>query len=189
MLIDPMVSLDRIDRDEANRCLVAWGHRMGPILRPEYRAPADYGLRHHGELVAVVCNDSLIRDTCQLSRSTAFELSRLCAVREHICRAMLRMWREFVFPDLARSWGTPWALSYQNAAMHNGDLYRFDGWVKLDSTSGGGDPRAVERTVSGGRRNIWGWHADAGERIALQVAIAAAREAEKKARSEKRKAA
>jgi hypothetical protein len=159
-LIDPLVSFDTISRDELNRCLGAWGHKMGPITRPEYRAPIDFGIRHHGELVAVVACDSLIRATCGFEREDAFEVSRLCAVRPYICRAAIRIWREFAYPDIARAWGAPWAISYQNAVMHRGDLYRFDGWQRVGWSSGGSDPRAAAGTVSAKKRVIWGWHGD-----------------------------
>jgi hypothetical protein len=158
MLFDPLVSFDTISRDELNDCLVAWKHKMGPIRRPEYRAPVDLGVRHHGELVAVVASDSLIRETCGLGRSDAFELSRLCAARPGLCRVAVRLWREFVYPDIARSWRTPWAISYQDAAQHSGDLYRFDGWVRLGYSTSGSDPRALPGTAAVRRKVIWGWN-------------------------------
>ena len=160
LLIDPFVSFDTINRDELNDCLVTWGHKMGPIMRPEYRKPVDFGIRHHGELVAVVACDSLIRDTCGLTRDDAFELSRLCAARPGICRAAIRLWREFAYPEIARAWGAPWGISYQDAIQHSGNLYRFDGWVRLGFTTSGIDPRALPGTAPVRKKVVWGWNAD-----------------------------
>lgn len=158
LLIDPLGSFDVIGRDEANECLERWGHRMGPIRRPLFRAPIDFGLREKGELLAVATADTLIRPTAGLDRSNAFELSRLCAAAPRLTRLMIRLWTEIGYPEIVRTWGTPWAISYQNAAMHDGDLYRFDGWVKLKYSTGGRDPRALFNTVSAQRRVLWGWN-------------------------------
>lgn len=68
------------------------------------------------------------------SRHEAIELSQLCAARPDLSRVMLRMWRAFVFPTLCQECGFVWAVSYQDAPIHAGNLYRFDGWV-LPATS------------------------------------------------------
>lgn len=166
MLIEPLGSFDLIDRDEANDCLVRWGHKHGPNNRPVFRAPIDFGLRQRGELVAIAMADTLIRSTCELNRHDAFELSRLCAAAPRLSRLMLRMWTEVGYPEIVRTWGTPWALSYQDATQHTGNLYRFDGWVRLRFTSGGSDPRALATTKSARKRWIWGWHGSAAQREA-----------------------
>ncbi|WP_292212306.1 hypothetical protein [Mesorhizobium sp.] len=64
------------------------------------------------------------------SRHEAIELSRLCAARPDLSRVMLRMWRAFVCPTLCQECGFVWAVSYQDTAIHAGNLYRFDGWVQ-----------------------------------------------------------
>lgn len=165
MLIAPLVSFDRITLDEGNRCLAAWRHRMGPLTRPPEYGCWVHGLRHNGELVAVATASSLIRETCAgLTRAEAVELSRLCASRPGLCRVALRLWREFVFPALARSRGVQWAVSYQDADLHSGNTYRFDGWVPLGrGQSGAVDPRSGRK---GRRTRIWGWHPDAAARAA-----------------------
>jgi antitoxin VapB len=195
MLIDPLVSFDLIDRDEANECLVRWGHKMGANNRPLYRAPIDFGLREMGELQGVICCDTLIRETCGLNRHTGFELSRLCAAAPRISRALIRLFTEFAYPAIVRTWGTPWAISYQNAKMHRGDLYRFDGWLRLRETSGGSDPRASDETVSASQRVIWGWHPSSTERATKAAEMAKAdddrreRDRERKRKRKRRKAA
>lgn len=169
LLIPPLVSFDAIPLGELNRCLVAWGHAMGPWERPDYGTARFHGMRHHGELVAVTAADCLIKPTCAgLSRADAFELGRVCAVREHLNRAALRIWREFVFPALCREHGFAWVVSYQDAILHSGDLYQFDGWVRLGVSRSGTDKRRGKR---GRSKVIWGWHADSGVRSARAAAF------------------
>lgn len=180
--IEPLISFDLIGRDEANDCLERWGHRMGPINRPIFRAPMDFGLREMGELQGVICCDTLIRETCGFTRRDAFELSRMCAAAPRINRALIRLFTEFAFPAVTRAWGTPWAISYQNAKMHRGDLYRFDGWLRLRETCGGADPRAAKSTVSAQKRVIWGWHPSSAVRAAKAVEMAKADDERKQRR-------
>lgn len=182
MLADPLVSFDLIDRDEANECLERWRHRMGPIKRPLFRAPIDFGLREMGELQGVICCDTLIRETCGFTRYDAFELSRMCAAAPRINRALIRLFTEFAQPAVARVWGTQWAISYQNAKMHRGDLYRFDGWLRLRETRGGPDPRAADTTVTANERVIWGWHPSSVVRDAKAVEMAKAADERKERR-------
>lgn len=156
MLVAPIASLEAIDRGELNRRLVQWDHRMGPWERPSYRE-VFHALCHHGEPIAVTAAGDLIRETCAgLDRSQAFELGRLCAARPDLCRAMLRLWRELIFPSLCRAHGWSWVVSYQDAAMHSGNLYRFDGWTKLGESRSGTDARSGRK---GRSKVIWGWQA------------------------------
>lgn len=170
MLIAPLVSMDSIDLSDLNRCLVAWGHKMGPWARPDYGRARFHGLRHDGELVSVLASDQLQRErVAGFSRDEAFELGRVCAVREHLNRAALRLWREFVFPALCREHGWQWCISYQDAALHTGDLYRFDGWVRLATSRSGTDARSGRK---GRSKVIWGWHADPDVRRSTAIAKA-----------------
>lgn len=159
---DALLSLDRIDRAELNTCLVAWGHRHGPIERPTFREPLDFGFYHRGRLAAVIAADTLIRPTCGLDRQHAFELSRLCAAPESGVRASeaLWMWRHFAYPLIMRAWGAGWAISYQDAQQHQGHLYRYDGWLRMGFTRSGRDPRAAPGTVSVRNKVVWGWSGD-----------------------------
>lgn len=159
LMIDPLVGFDSISTEELNDCLVAWGHKMGPLNRPMGAVWA-HGMRHNGELVAVIGTAALISETCAgFSRREAVELARLCAVRRDLCRPALRLWREFLFPAL----GYDWAVSYQDEALHTGNVYRFDGWVPLARSCSGPDRRSGRK---GRNKTIWGWHADAAERAA-----------------------
>jgi hypothetical protein len=167
-LVPPLVSFDTITRQELNACLIAWEHRMGPWNRPNYREWL-FGLRHHGELCAVTAASDLIRENVAgFSRAEAFELGRLCAARPALNRVALRLWREFIFPVLCGAHGFSWAISYQGAASDHGDLYRFDGWVRVGFSHSGTDARSGR---VGRDKIIWGWCADEAERKARRVAL------------------
>lgn len=125
---------------------------MGELRRPT--TGWAHGLRQDNELLAVVSADTRIRPrVAGLTRRDAVELSRLCAARPDLCRLALRLWRSFVFPVLARERGYRWAVSYQDAALHSGNVYRFDGWVRLGRSRNGIDPRTGRK---GRNKVIWG---------------------------------
>lgn len=162
MLIPALISFDAIDRADLNHCLQAWGHRMGEWKRPNYGDEIFHGLRHHGELVGVTAAAGLIAPTGGgLLRSDAFELGRVCASRPHLCRAVVRLWREFVFPAVCAARGWRWVISYQDAVIHTGDLYRHDGWVCIGFSRSGHDARSGRR---GRSKVVWGWCANPTER-------------------------
>jgi antitoxin VapB len=150
----PIAALQECVREEANACLVAWGHQDGAILRPIYGVEHYHVLVHEGRPVAVAVTSPLIPPHVgpwtQMHRGNTCELSRLCAARRDLCRVMLRLWREFVFPALPYAH----AVSAQNLARHTGDLYRFDGWTPMHRTSSGTDARSGRR---GARKQHWGW--------------------------------
>lgn len=153
MLI-PVVTFEEISIDTANACLVHWGHQMGPLERGN-KAGIHYALIHDGRPVAVAMMSTLIREVVgggldYMTRANACELSRLCAARPGLCRVALRLWREFVFPNL----GYRFAISYQDADLHSGNTYRFDGWQRMGFSRSGTDTRSGRR---GRRKWIWVW--------------------------------
>lgn len=153
MLAPPIVHIEAIDITDLNRALVSWEHKMGPWRRPDFGRARFHGMFYNGRLVAVTVTDQLIaKQTCGINRDEAVDLGRMCAERPDLCRAMLRIWREFVFPAFHVSW----AISYQDAVIHSGNLYRFDGWVRLGNSSSGTDARSGAR---GRRKVVWGWAA------------------------------
>jgi hypothetical protein len=164
----PLVSFDEISLERANDCLRAWGHRMGPMERGN-AVGLHYALYENGEPVAVAMAASLIRECVggglgHLTRDNTIELGRLCAARPGLCRVALRLWREFVLPRM----GYPVAISYQDADLHNGNTYRFDGWTREAFSSSGTDQRSGRK---GRRKWIWVWRVPAAmaataERIA-----------------------
>lgn len=166
-LLPPPVHLERIDRADLNRLLIAWEHRMGAYTRPSYAIEAHHALFHHGEPVAVTAAGETVRETIGnslIGRFEVVELARLCAARQHLCRPMLRLWREFLFPDIAVAHRRQFAVSYQDEALHTGDVYRHDGWLLIGKGGRGGrDTRTGRESRS---LKIWGWPREIGEVIA-----------------------
>lgn len=158
MLVPPLVHLEQVDRATLNRLLERWGHRMGPLTRPHFAIESHHALFEHGEPVAVTGTGETVRATVgrtDLRRDEVVELVRVCAARPHLCRAMLRLWREFALPAIASAHRRRFAVSYQDESLHSGNLYRFDGWIDLGKAGRGGTD---SRTGRPGRKlRIWGW--------------------------------
>lgn len=85
-----------------------------------------------------------------MTRANTVELSRLCAAEPWACRVALRLWRECVFPGT----GAQYAVSYQDAVIHSGNVYRFDGWSRSGFSSGG---TVIWSGRRGRRKWIWVW--------------------------------
>ncbi len=148
------VGFEPVSLADANRCLVEWGHKMGPINRGNQGATC-HALVHEGRAVAVTTASNLIAPVvgggCQwMTRDNTIELSRLCAARGGLCRVALRLWREFVFPVM----GYEFAVSYQDADLHNGNTYRFDGWERVGRARSGTDTRSGR---PGRDKWVWAW--------------------------------
>jgi len=148
-----LARFDRVDLAEANVLLVKWGHKMGPLNRPF--EPDCFALFHEEHPVCVVAHANLIAPhvgggLSHITRENGIELARLCAGSPDYCRIGLRLWREMVFPQL----GKEWAVSYQDAVLHSGNLYRFDGWTRAGFSSSGTDKRSG---LKGRRKWIWLW--------------------------------
>jgi antitoxin VapB len=131
---------------------------MGPIHRSN-QTGWNYALYHDGRPVAVTMANTLIRERVggtdlDLTRENTVELSRLCAARGGLNRVALRLWREFVFPTL----GYQYAISYQDAQLHTGNTYRFDGWRRIGFSSSGTDSRSGRK---GRRKFVWLWELEA----------------------------
>ena len=154
MNLIPAVTFEQITRTQANELLVAWEHRMGPLERGN-SAGVHYALTHEGRPVAVAMASTLIRECVgggnrHLTRENCIELARLCAARPGLCRVALRLWREFVSPNP----GCTAAISYQDADLHNGNTYRFDGWSRVGYSRSGTDARSGRR---GRNKWVWAW--------------------------------
>lgn len=150
----PMVAFDAISLPTANACLRHWGHRMGPLMRGNQGAWC-HGLIHDGHIIAITTASYLIAPVVgggmkHLTRENTVELSRLCAERTGLCRVAIRLWREFVFPSLPFRF----AVSYQDADLHNGHTYRFDGWQRVARARSGPDTRTGR---PGRDKWVWMW--------------------------------
>lgn len=158
MLVPPIAHIETIDRADLNRLLIKWEHRMGAYSRPTYAFEAHHALFQHGEPVAITAAGETAREVVGqtgITRGEAVELVRLCAARRDLCRPMLRLWRELILPGIASAHRRRIAVSYQDEALHSGDLYRFDGWQLLGKGGGGGTDARTGR--AGRRMKIWGW--------------------------------
>lgn len=167
----PMVRFDPISIGVANDGLVAWAHKMGPLNRPFQSLDLGHGLFHGDDLVACTTTSTLMNRNIgggltHITRANALELSRLCAVRPGLCRVALRLWREFVFPGL----GVPIVISYQDADLHNGNTYRFDGWERLAYCRGTPDRRSGREARN---KYVWAWPRGASALLRLQMQEAA----------------
>lgn len=152
-LCPSLVSYGAMPLEEANAALERWGHKMGPIRRPMGLQEA-HGLTIGSELVGVtVTADLICQRVASLGRDEAVELARVCAVQRDVCRVLVRLWRLAVLPCIARHRGRALTgLSYQDAILHGGDLYRFDGWTAVARSRSGTDPRSGRK---GRSKVIW----------------------------------
>lgn len=150
----PLINFDQIELGEANAMLAQWEHRMGPLRRANFATPVAHALFHNGRPVAIAVAAGLIRENVagrpDLNRGNTIELARLCAERTGLCRVVLRLWREFVLPELPAQV----AISYQDADLHSGATYRFDGWRRIGYSHSGTDRRSGRR---GRNKWIWAW--------------------------------
>lgn len=151
-----IVSFRSVTLHEVNGMLLAWNHKMRMLHRGNQDAVC-HGLFHHEDLVGVTAVSTLIAANVggglgNLTRENCCELSRLCAVRPGLCRVVIRLWREFVFPSL----GYKFAISYQDADLHNGNTYRFDGWERAARSRSGVDTRSGR---PGRDKWVWVWPA------------------------------
>jgi antitoxin VapB len=157
----PVATFQSVSLPYANELLVRWEHRMGPLERGNSGALHCHALFVHGFPVGVACTSSLIRERVggglgHLTRLNAIELSRLCAGEPWACRVVLRLWRESVFPNLH----VAAAISYQDADLHTGNTYRFDGWRRAGYSHSGSDRRTGR---PGRNKHIWVWPPTAAE--------------------------
>jgi hypothetical protein len=162
MLFAPVAHIDTIERSELNRLLLRWGHRMGAYSRPNYTFEAHHALFQQGEPVAVTAAGETAREVVGqtgIRREECVELVRLCAARRDLCRPMLRLWREMIFPAIASVHSRQVAVSYQDEALHSGDIYRWDGWLDIGKAGGGGKDSRTGR--SGRKMRVWAWPPEA----------------------------
>lgn len=149
--------------DVTDEFLLRNGHKMGVCHRP-MGVLVSHGLFVHDKLRAITVTADLVNATCGgLTRADAIELARLCADDPSLCRVMLRLWREFIFP----AFGKPWAVSYQDEVVHNGNTYRFDGWKKIATKRRSGTDQRSGR--KGRVKTVWAYNKDASALGALEV--------------------
>lgn len=132
-----------IELAEANDFLIAHQHKMGAINRP-MGLQLPHGLYASGRLVGVtVTADLAAKKVAGFERHQAIELARVCASEPWVNRLLVRLWRETVLPEMRKNRGADLiGLSYQDAVLHSGNLYRFDGWTSIATSRSGTDRRS-----------------------------------------------
>ena len=158
----PMVGLYPIEVFDANGLLSRWGHRLGVCNRP-FRQEG-YVLELQGRPISVSMSASIVSNTVAgYARQEVVECARLCSDPEYswATRIMLRLWREVCAPAWA-CWPVKAAISYSHNGMHSGDLYRFDGWLKVSERAGssGGGHYSCQRYATDavhGSKTCWIW--------------------------------
>lgn len=146
--------------DDANRLLMLWGHRLGPVNRP-FRQQA-FALELDGRPISVAVSASAVSSTVGgYGRGEVVECARLCTApgQAWATRVMLRLWRQVCAPRWP-DWAVRAAISYSQNAHHRGDIYRFDGWTKgaEDCGSNGGGAWSRKRYATDavrGSKTLW----------------------------------
>lgn len=149
----PLVDFNPAELPEANALLRTWQHKMGPLHRGNQMAIC-HVLSVEGRPVALTTASTLIAPVVGgadgFTRENTIELSRLCAAAPGWCRVVLRLWTKVVFPKL----NYRFAVSYQDADLHNGNTYRFDGWRRVGFSHSGTDTRSGR---AGRDKYVWVW--------------------------------
>lgn len=159
----PICGLYSLAVDDANRLLVEWDHKLGPVNRP-FRQEA-YCLRLVGQdPIAVAVSGSIVNGpVAGYNRQEVVELTRLAAANPWANRVMLRLWRELCAPAW-KCWPVRAAVSYSHNAMHRGNLYRLDGWERIREDCGAhnamlnrGTRRYTSDDPRAGTKTLWVW--------------------------------
>jgi hypothetical protein len=170
MLLEvPMAGVVPVSLGEANRLLVAWGHKFGELHRPFANLP--YVLTIQGRPISVAVSSSIVSPTVlDYDRTEVVECARLCSDPAHswASRIMLRLWREVCAPSWPY-WQVRAVVSYSANAHHSGNLYRFDGWTRATDRAGsnGGGTWSGKREEGDplrGSKSLWIWRYEAGLR-------------------------
>lgn len=156
----PLVAFDRIDNEQADHLLTAWGHWLGGCNRPFGKHA--FGLALDGRIISVAVSASTVNPTCAgYARGQVVELARIASAPEHckwVCRVTLRLWRQTAPAAWAADyWPCVAAVSYQDAARHTGNLYRFDGWKRLAEVRGGTAGGNWTRGKTYRPKVVWGY--------------------------------
>lgn len=155
-------TFDTLSVASANELLVAWQHRLGPLHRPfSQRA---YVMLVDGAPISLAMSASAVSKTAGgFRRDQVVELARLCSAPgcSWASRVMLRVWRE-VFARRWPDWSVEAAISYSQKAHYRGDLYRFDGWIRVSQACGSNGGGAWSRQryageAARGRKTLWLW--------------------------------
>lgn len=191
----PVAGLLPVPLARANSLLEQWGHYLGPVNRPFGSQSWTFEVDSKPLAVAVSCStvsehvtylDSLavyrmtakgrigeqvgeLTYRVRLKRGEIVELARLCAApgANWATRPMVRLWREVAAPRWPY-WPLSAAIAYSQNSRHEGDIYRWDGWMKAADNCGssGGGAWSRKRYATDavhGRKRLWLWRYTTGE--------------------------
>lgn len=167
----PMAGLMPMGLSEANRLLTLWEHSLGVIERPFGQVA--YALEILGEPISLAVSASTTgeavtgkhpktKERIHYRRGQVVELARLCSAPGYswATRIMLRLWRE-VCARKWPYWPVTAAASYSENAKHKGEIYRADGWLRVNEdcgfVSGSNYGRAAESYAAIGKKTLWLW--------------------------------
>lgn len=159
----PIVGLEQISNQDANRLLVEWGHKLGPCNRP-FRTES-FCLEVAGQPIAVAMTCSIVHGPVGgYQVHEVVELARLASSTPWANRVMLRLWREVCAPGY-KCWKPKAAVSYSHNALHAGTLYRMDGWTRVKNDCGtdgkGGNwgrrGEGYKNAALHGKKTLWMW--------------------------------
>ena len=156
----PLASFRVLDPAMADALLTAWGHYLGPCERPFGRQ--DFALAVDGAVVCVATSASAVSSTvASFRRDEVVELARLCRAPDApwATRVCLRLWREVGAPRWPY-WKPRAYTAYSQRNRHDGDVYRFDGWRRVEGRHGssGGGTWTKERGAdhqARGPKDLW----------------------------------
>lgn len=165
----PAVAVEPIDIAAANYLLSEWGHYLGPCNRPFGQQA--FALHTDGNPISVAVSASMVSKHASdddgnvvATRGETVELARLCSSERWATRVMVRLWRE-VLAQTWPHWPVSKAIAYHQNDRHTGDVYRFDGWEKVNSncgSSGGGawSRKRYAADAAYGKKSLWLWRYD-----------------------------
>lgn len=163
-LIATAAGLTAVDLAYANELVDAWGHNLGPCVRP-FGSEA-WVLEVAGAPTSVAIGASTVGSTAAgMPRGQIVELARLCTAPDArwATRVMLRLWREVAAPKWSY-WPVRAAVAYSQNDRHDGRIYRFDGWTKVTDRAGAASgPNATWSKHRGaehpaaGPKTLWIW--------------------------------
>lgn len=172
----PLASFDLIDNDLADSLLEEWGHWLGGCNRPFGRQ--SFGLHMGGiGIISVAVSASTVNETCGgYHRQECVELARQASHPEHnwATRVIVRLWRELAPAAwAAEQWPVVAVVSYSNALRHAGNIYRFDGWIKVARSRGsmGGGTWTRHKLME--PKDVWVYPLDKAERENLRAEVKA----------------
>lgn len=153
-----MIVFEQISNVDADQKLVEFGHVLGACNRPFGRQ--SFGLILLGVgIISVAVSASTVNARCAgYDRKEVVELARCASdpTFKWSTRVCLRLWRELA-PKVwaSKYWPVCAVVSYQNALIHSGNLYRFDGWRKVADVPGGSGGGGWNRQKKYPPKSIW----------------------------------